>query len=80
MEQPPALRHAVHIQEVPAAPTGAGLWESDLADLTGLSLSAVDALPPLGDEARLLQEVLRARHGVQKGGGGEGPGGTARAE
>ncbi|MEV7286079.1 hypothetical protein AB0O01_16155 [Streptomyces sp. NPDC093252] len=76
MNQPSAVHHAEVAGPVPAVPAGTGLWESDLADLTGLSLSAVDALPPLGAQARVLQEVLRARHGVQKG-GNEGPSGRA---
>ncbi|WP_328409865.1 hypothetical protein OG542_09400 [Streptomyces violaceus] len=50
-------------------------WESDLVDLSGLPLTAVDALDPLRSDARLLTEVLRARSSMT--GGGEG---TARAE
>ncbi|MEU9331794.1 hypothetical protein AB0D49_01350 [Streptomyces sp. NPDC048290] len=82
MEQPSAVHHAEAAGEGPALATSAGRWESDLADLTGLPLSAVDALPPLDTRARVLQEVLRARHGVQQGGGGEGTGagGSAQAE
>jgi hypothetical protein len=55
---------------------GADVWESDLSDLAGLPLTAVDGLAPLRPTARLLEEVLRARGGVR---GGQ-DGGGARAE
>lgn len=59
----------------PAVAAGAAPdWESDLPDLATLSLIALDGLPVLGDDSRLLAEVLRARGSVK--GGGE-PGGRA---
>lgn len=54
------------------------VWESDLADVAALPLTAVDGLSPLDPAARLLTEVLRTRGGIR--GGGEGGGGGARAE
>ncbi|MFE0810757.1 hypothetical protein ACFW34_25190 [Streptomyces sp. NPDC058848] len=80
MDQPPALRHAESAARArPAAPGRAdAVWESDLADVAALPLTAVDGLTPLGPTARLLEEVLRARGSIR--GGGEGGGGGARAE
>jgi hypothetical protein len=74
LDQPPALRHAVVGRE-PATGAGTDVWESDLADLAGFPLTAVDDLAPLTPAVRVLDEVLRARGGIR--GGGEG---TARAE
>ncbi|MEU0228736.1 hypothetical protein ABZ177_30935 [Streptomyces sp. NPDC006284] len=64
----------------PAARTRA-VWESDLADVAALPLSAVDGLTPLRPSVRLLEEVLRARGSIRGGGEGSGGGnGGARAE
>ncbi|MFH8655291.1 hypothetical protein [Streptomyces afghaniensis] len=77
MDQPPALHHAGAAAPEPAVATaGADVWESDLADLAALPLSAVDGLPTLPPTTRLLTEVLRARSSMRSG---EGPGG-ARAD
>ncbi|AQS67043.1 hypothetical protein [Streptomyces pactum] len=76
MDQPPALHRAAAAAREPAAAVGADVWESDLSDLAGLPLTAVDGLAPLRPTARLLEEVLRARGGVR---GGQ-DGGGARAE
>jgi hypothetical protein len=62
--------------ESPCSTGGAPEWESDLVDLSDLPLTKVDDVTPLGSDARLLQEVLRARSSMV--GGGEGSG--ARAE
>lgn len=79
LDQPPALRHAeAATRERPAAFGRADAWESDLADVAALPLTAVDGLTPLRPTARLLEEVLRARGSIR--GGGEGGGGGARAE
>ncbi|MFE0724193.1 hypothetical protein ACFW5P_18685 [Streptomyces rochei] len=79
MDQPPALRHAEAANRARSAAQGrADVWESDLADVAALPLTAVDALAPLRPTARLLEEVLRARGSIR--GGGEGGGGGARAE
>ncbi|WP_217145988.1 hypothetical protein [Streptomyces sp. AC627_RSS907] len=79
MDQPPALRHAeAATREQPVALGRADVWESDLADVAALPLTALDGLTPLRPTARLLEEVLRARGGIR--GGGEGGGGGARAE
>ncbi|KES07852.1 hypothetical protein BU52_07985 [Streptomyces toyocaensis] len=75
MEQPPALCHTADRE--PATGAGTDLWESDLADLAGLPLAALDGLAPLPPTVRVLEEVLRARGGIT--GGNDGPGG-ARAE
>ncbi|MFF3917249.1 hypothetical protein ACFYZB_27905 [Streptomyces sp. NPDC001852] len=75
MEQPTAQFNADPHEPAPAA--GAGVWESDLADVAALPLTFVEGLAPLPPDARLLKEVLRARGGMR--GGGEG-GGAARAE
>ncbi|MFF5983239.1 hypothetical protein ACFY78_30780 [Streptomyces olindensis] len=75
MDQPPALCHAGAAVREQATAAGTDVWESDLADLAGLSLTAVDGLAPLPPSARLLGEVLRARDSIK--GGNEGP---ARAE
>ncbi|MFD8259584.1 hypothetical protein ACFV19_11690 [Streptomyces griseoluteus] len=72
MDQPPALQHAEADVHGPVAARGTEAWESDLADLTGLPLTAVDGLAPLRSTARVLEEVLRARGSVR--GGGEQPG------
>ncbi|MFF5515374.1 hypothetical protein [Streptomyces coeruleorubidus] len=78
MDQPPALHRAgaATAPEPVVATAGTGVWESDLADLTALPLSAVDGLPALPPTTRLLTEVLRARSSMRSG---EGPGG-ARAD
>lgn len=73
MEQPPALCHTADRE--PATGAGTDVWETDLADLAGLPLTALDDLAPLRPTARVLEEVLRTRGGIR--GGGEG---TARAE
>ncbi|CAM5372636.1 hypothetical protein [Streptomyces purpurascens] len=75
MDQPPALCHAGAAVREHATAAGTDVWESDLADLTGLPLTALDGVAPLGPSARLLGEVLRARGSIR--GGNEG---TARAE
>lgn len=75
MDQPPALCHTAARE--PATGAGTDVWESDLADLAGLPLTALDDLEPLRPTVRVLEEVLRARSGVT--GGSDGPGG-ARAE
>ncbi|AMW13457.1 hypothetical protein A4E84_30530 [Streptomyces qaidamensis] len=77
MDQPPALhRTGAAAPEPVVATAGADVWESDLADLAALPLSAVDGLPALPPTTRLLTEVLRARSSMRSG---EGPGG-ARAD
>ncbi|MEU6912310.1 hypothetical protein [Streptomyces olindensis] len=75
MDQPPALCQAGAAVREQATAAGTDVWESDLADLAGLPLTAVDGLAPLPPSARLLGEVLRARDSIK--GGNEGP---ARAE
>ncbi|MFF4833079.1 hypothetical protein [Streptomyces sp. NPDC001315] len=77
MDQSPALHHAEGVRDSARVP-GADVWESDLADVAALPLTAVDGLTPLRSTARLLQEVLRARSSIR--GSGEGGGGGARAE
>ncbi|MFD8453391.1 MULTISPECIES: hypothetical protein [Streptomyces] len=78
MDRPPVLCHAeVATREQPVAPGRVDVWESDLADVAALPLTAVDGLAPLRPTARLLEEVLRARGSIR---GGEGGGGGARAE
>ncbi|MFH9003307.1 hypothetical protein ACIGPN_12740 [Streptomyces afghaniensis] len=77
MDQPPALCHAEAAVPEPATAAGTDVWESDLADLAGLPLTALDGVAPLRPSARLLGEVLRARSSIR--GGNDGPGG-ARAE
>lgn len=47
---------------------GAPVWESDLADLAHLPLTAFDTLKPLGRTDRLLAEVLRPRSSMRGGG------------
>ncbi|MFI8895021.1 hypothetical protein [Streptomyces paradoxus] len=78
MDQPPALHRAgaAAAPEPVAVTEGTGVWESDLADLAALPLSAVDGLPTLPSTTRLLTEVLRSRSSMRSG---EGPGG-ARAD
>ncbi|CAM5627969.1 hypothetical protein STENM327S_02348 [Streptomyces tendae] len=76
MDQPLARQRAAAARE-PSVAGGADVWESDLSDLAGLPLTAVDGLVPLRPTARLLEEVLRSRGGVR--GGQDGQGG-ARAE
>ncbi|MFI6373405.1 hypothetical protein [Streptomyces sp. NPDC050546] len=74
MDQPPAPHHAgaAALEPVVAA-AGTDVWESDLADLAALPLSAVDGLPTLPPTTRLLTEVLRARSSMRSGeGGGQG--------
>lgn len=53
------------------AGVGRSAWESDLADLAHLPLTAFGTLPPLGRTDRLLDEVLRPR-GSMRGGGEPG--------
>ncbi|MFC9509355.1 hypothetical protein [Streptomyces sp. NPDC057002] len=74
MDQPPALHHTGAAAPEPVvAAAGADVWESDLADLAALPLSAVDGLPTLPPTTRLLTEVLRARSSMRSGeGGGQG--------
>ncbi|MEU0899727.1 hypothetical protein [Streptomyces massasporeus] len=70
MDQPPALYHAGAAAPEPAVATaGTDVWESDLADLAALPLSAVDRLPALPPGTRLLTEVLRARSSMRSGEG-----------
>ncbi|GAA4014297.1 hypothetical protein OG252_14655 [Streptomyces sp. NBC_01352] len=78
MDQPPALRHPAATARASGAARHADVWESDLADLAALPLTAVDGLVPLHPNARLLKEVLRARSSMRAG--GEGGSGGARAE
>ncbi|MFG2881488.1 hypothetical protein ACGFYV_04060 [Streptomyces sp. NPDC048297] len=78
MEQPTARLHVEAAVREPAVVSGSDCWEADLADLTGLPLTAVDSLAPLRPSTRLLAEVLRARSSMR--GGNEGNGGSARAE
>ncbi|MEU5520843.1 hypothetical protein ABZ759_09160 [Streptomyces sp. NPDC047860] len=73
MDQPPALRHTADRE--PATGARTDVWESDLADLAGLPLTALDDLAPLRPTVRVLEEVLRARGSIR--GGNEG---SARAE
>ncbi|WDV55103.1 hypothetical protein PV963_34490 [Streptomyces coeruleorubidus] len=78
MDQPPVLHHAGAAAPEPAvAMAGTDVWESDLADLAALPLSAVDGLPTLSPTTRLLTEVLRARSSMRSG---EGGGSGARAD
>ncbi|MFD5158204.1 hypothetical protein [Streptomyces hawaiiensis] len=78
MDQPPVLHHAGAAAPEPAVATaGTDVWESDLADLAALPLSAVDGLPTLPPTTRLLTEVLRARSSMRSG---EGGGSGARAD
>ncbi|MFF7788206.1 hypothetical protein [Streptomyces sp. NPDC007991] len=77
MVQPPALHHAGAAAPEPVVDTpGTDVWESDLADLAALPLSAVDGLPALPSTTRLLTEVLRARSSMRSGEGGP----SARAD
>ncbi|MGW0994093.1 hypothetical protein [Streptomyces sp. NPDC002520] len=78
MDQPSARLHVEAAVHEPAVVSGTDFWEADLADLTGLPLTAVDDLAPLRPSARLLAEVLRARSSMRAG--NEGGGGGARAE
>ncbi|MBT3153806.1 hypothetical protein HTV45_23540 [Streptomyces sp. CHD11] len=73
MHQPPALRRTADREQATGA--GTDVWESDLTDLAGLPLTALDELAPLSPRVRVLEEVLRARGGIR--GGNEG---SARAE
>ncbi|CAL9600818.1 hypothetical protein SUDANB108_05453 [Streptomyces sp. enrichment culture] len=76
MEQSTAHHRAdTTVLESPFRRGGASEWQSDLEDLSDLPLSKVDDLAPLGSDARLLTEVLRARSSMT--GGSEG---SARAE
>jgi hypothetical protein len=75
MDQPPALHRDGASGSEPVA-VGTDEWESDLADLAALPLSAVDGLLALTPKTRVLTEVLRARSSMRSG---EGPGG-ARAD
>ncbi|MEV5320305.1 hypothetical protein AB0K92_22065 [Streptomyces sp. NPDC052687] len=76
MDQPPALHTAEAAAGEPFSTAGVLGWESDLADLAALPLTAVDGLDPLDPTARLLEEVLRSYDGVrgggETGGGGDG--------
>ena len=47
---------------------GGPSWESDLADLAHVPLTAFDTLTPLGRTDRLLAEVLRPRSSMRGGG------------
>ncbi|MGC5563632.1 hypothetical protein ACPYPG_12385 [Streptomyces sp. FR-108] len=45
-----------------AAPSaGTPVWESDLADLETVPITAVESLTPLRPATRVLEEVLRSR-------------------
>ncbi|MFI9167950.1 hypothetical protein [Streptomyces lincolnensis] len=70
----PLAHHAEVAASESAADAATHVWESDLADVAALPLTAVDGLSPLPPAGRLLAEVLRARGGIR--GGGE----PARAE
>ncbi|MFE1251230.1 hypothetical protein [Streptomyces sp. NPDC058735] len=70
MDQPPALHRAGAAGPEPVVVTArTDVWESDLADLAALPLSAVDGLPALPPGTRLLTEVLRARSSMRSGEG-----------
>ncbi len=69
--------HALHDAQAAArepvvTADGAHDWESELPDLATLSLAALDGLPPLGGDSRVLAEVLRARDSVKGGGEPQG--------
>ncbi|MEV2210440.1 hypothetical protein AB0H86_02780 [Streptomyces sp. NPDC050997] len=68
LDQPPALRHAEAAVRQSAAIAGTDVWESDLADIAALPLTAVDGLAPLDPTARLLEQVLRPRSSTKGGG------------
>ncbi|MFE9171210.1 hypothetical protein [Streptomyces kebangsaanensis] len=68
MDQPPAPGNATAAARASATTAGAEVWQSDLADLAALPLTAVDGLAPLRPGARLLDEVLRARSSMRGGG------------
>ncbi|GGM09818.1 hypothetical protein GCM10010129_62210 [Streptomyces fumigatiscleroticus] len=68
MDQPPAPPAVEATAGEPAPLAGAHVWESDLADLAALPLTAVDGLAPLRPSARLLAEVLRSRSSIRGGG------------
>ncbi|MFJ4682676.1 hypothetical protein ACIQNG_10850 [Streptomyces sp. NPDC091377] len=67
MHEPPAPHDAEAVGRVPVPVAGAEVWESDLADLAALPLTAVDGLTPLDPRARLLAEVLCAHGGIRGG-------------
>ncbi|MFF9804903.1 hypothetical protein ACF1G5_07185 [Streptomyces coeruleorubidus] len=71
MDQPPVLHHAgaAAAPDPVVATAETDVWESDLADLAALPLSAVDGLPALPPGTRLLTEVLRARSSMRSGEG-----------
>ena len=68
LDQPPALDNAEAAARAPAAAAGTEVWQSDLADLTTLPMTALDELTALRPGARLLEEVLRARSSIRGGG------------
>ncbi|MFJ5262054.1 hypothetical protein ACIQAC_16480 [Streptomyces sp. NPDC088387] len=67
MLEPPAQHDAEAADRGPVPVAGANVWESDLADLATLPLTAVDSLTPLRPEARQLADVLRSRGSVRGG-------------
>lgn len=73
LDRPPA-HHAEVTDREPAADMVMHVWESDLADIAALPLTAVAGLSPPPPTTRVLTELLRARGGIR--GGGE-PGGRA---
>ncbi|MCZ4510125.1 hypothetical protein O3Q52_18395 [Streptomyces sp. ActVer] len=68
MDQPPALYDAQAAACEAAVAAGDALdWESDLADLTTVPWAALDDLPPLSADSRILTEILRARSSTRGG-------------
>ncbi|MDQ0773834.1 hypothetical protein QF026_002300 [Streptomyces aurantiacus] len=65
------LTHAPDVRTA-AGTTSSGsrvpAWESDLADLADLPLTAFGTLSPLGRTDRILAEVLRPRSSMRGGG------------
>lgn len=68
LDQPPALHDAQAAAREPAVAAGDALvWESDLADLTEVPLTALDSLSPLLSDSPILIEILRARSSTKGG-------------
>ncbi|MFJ8941625.1 hypothetical protein ACIRL0_38985 [Streptomyces sp. NPDC102365] len=68
MDQSHALHDAQAAASEPAVGAGGTLdWESDLPDLATVSLTALDGLPPLSDDSRVVADVLRVRSGMKGG-------------
>jgi len=68
LDQPPALHDAQAAVREPAVAVGDACdWESDLADLTEVSLAALDSVRPLRSDSRILIEILRARCSTKGG-------------